>query len=218
MKKLLLFPICLLWSVFCFSQNWFPVASSEDCLFEVNLSSIERDGILIYCWRKMTYENEEARFKEANRLYEIWDDKTWLKYDHTLNYVVYDCSGKKSQILSSVYYDQNGKVIYSNDEYESSLNYKRLIPGTVGMSIFDALNDEHLFEVDGVKYKVYIEDIPYFLYKNPRKTEYLGNNSDIKLMTLKIILECLENIRDEMRKEYEENIPLDTSNENSKKE
>lgn len=198
MKKLLLLPFCLLWSTLCFSQNWFCITGTDDARINVDVSSIERNGSIIYCWQKTTYDNEDARLEEANRLYGIWKNKAWLKYDHSLNYIAYECPGKKSQTLSSVYYDSNGKIIHSNDENESSINYKRLIPGTVGMSILNTLNDMHLFEVDGEQYMVYIEHIPSFLYKNQRKAEYLGDNLGIKLMTLTIILECLENDLEKM--------------------
>jgi hypothetical protein len=162
----------------CFPQDWFDIAGSNNVTFAVDLSSIDRVDNLIYCWTKIT-PNEDARLKEAQRLYEIKKDKKWLNYTHTLEYDVYDRSGRKCQTLSIVYYDTEGKSLYSNDWPELSINYERLIPGTIGMSVFDQLRECHIFEISGDKYEIYIEDVSKFLQKNPN-AKYLGDTEWVK--------------------------------------
>ena len=174
MKKLLLLSLCLSWSALCFSQKWLTITGNDSTTWGVDLSSIERVDNLIYCWEQLTPVDEDARLEQAREFYDIWKDKKWLKYGYTLVYYVYDCSGKKSQTLSSIYYDTQGKSLHSNDNPELSINYKRLIPGTVGMSVFDELNEKHIFEVEGVEYAVYMEDVFLFLFKNPN-AKYLGD-------------------------------------------
>lgn len=107
-------------------------------------------------------------------------DKKWLKYDHALTYDVYD--GRKSQILSSIYYDINGNVLESEDNNESNSNYTRLVPGTIGMSAFDELNKQHVFEINGEEFKVYMEDVINFIVKNPDAI-YFGNTEWVQYVS-----------------------------------
>ncbi len=175
MKKRLLLPLCLLWPALCLSQDWFPVASNnEGVVVKVDLSSIERVGDLIYCWEEKSCMDEEVRMKEAKRMSEAMEDKKWLKYDFTFNYKVYDCAGMRSQTLSTVVYSTTGRTLYSDDTPESDENFKDLIPGSMGMSVFNALTEIFLFEFDGVEYDVYIEDIFSFCKEYPDAV-YLGD-------------------------------------------
>ncbi len=138
MKKTLLALICLLCCEAGFSQQWYPVYIDEDISYYVDLSSIEKNDDRIYCWQKVMYSGER-RNQQATKFHEITKNGDWFNFSHTMNYVVYDRPGKRTQTLSTIFYANDGKSLHSSEDMEFSVKYTRLIPGSVGMAVFDEI-------------------------------------------------------------------------------
>jgi hypothetical protein len=165
MKKLfLLFTVVI--SIQCFSQDWHPIVFGTDMTVSANLSSITRTNDKIYVWLKFEY-TKEGKDERIKTYKEILPEKKWTNFNYNLFYYVFDAKNKKMQVLSSIYYDTNGKVIYSFDEEESEYQFSRLVPETAGMSMLNALNEKTTYEVNGTKYEIYIEKMGKFLEKYP---------------------------------------------------
>lgn len=85
----------------------------------------------IYYWEKQFYSTEKAK-KHAKQL----DDKRFSKVAYTLDYIKLTKKPKTRTVISTIYYDQDGKTImsFSHKDDEGAMI---LAPDTLGEYLFD---------------------------------------------------------------------------------
>lgn len=153
----------------CFSQNWVKAYKDDNISIEVDFSSIDRIDNKIYVWEKSNYLTKESRDKHIK---DKSDMNRWIEFDHDICYVVYEIVGRRSQLLSSISYTKNGEIIESHDWKEVDDYYSRIIPGSIGMVLFEFLNSKYQFEVNGKKYAIPVERIGKFIERYPDAIAY----------------------------------------------
>lgn len=111
------------------SKEWVPMLSKGNIY-----SPIESDGSYYL------YNNKEVTFVSGKKI-KIWEKRINADRTSAITQNIYDLKNKKYKCLTLVTYDSNGRVIDSYDHPESS-SWSSVIPGTVGSSIVDFIQQE----------------------------------------------------------------------------
>jgi len=122
-------------------SEWYAGYNGE-LQFEIELSSLQREGNIIYFWEKTTWvsakkreEFIEAQLNYIKRSYPqgIPQDinNKWSRYKYTMTRYVIDCNNALNRGLSMAYYDNDEKIIDSVDTPEP--NWTRILPDSIGM-------------------------------------------------------------------------------------
>lgn len=119
-------------------ENWANTAASEDFEIYVDLSSIKREGSIVYAREKRIYTSPEDRAKYVEniaskglKMYKIerWNDFSYCIYEYEC-----DCANKKSRIVAVEDYDSTGKLILRtavDPKKRKTLAWKDVEPDTV---------------------------------------------------------------------------------------
>jgi hypothetical protein len=135
------------------SHEWTKIAVGDGTSTYLDFGSIQTEGSLVYFWVKNVYESEQARLAtiddEIERIYDKYTSERkrrteiakWRKFSFYLAYDVYDMRRKTMQTLKIVNYDYNGDVLSSFDWQPYEAETRHLVPGSLGMIVYDELAD-----------------------------------------------------------------------------
>jgi hypothetical protein len=127
-KKTILSTLLILISTLSFSQNWVYVSTATDgSKYYIRNSSTDEFGNK-KVWSKiisktMTYTKKGKTYSLPNG-YVIYLD-------------AYDCDGKKSKLISGVYYNSKGTVAHSFSIEDYEQEWKDVVPDSIGEALLD---------------------------------------------------------------------------------
>lgn len=116
-------------------ENWANTAASADFEIYVDLSSIKREGSIVYAREKRIYTSPEDRAKYVEniaskglKMYKIekWNDFSYCIYEYEC-----DCANKKSRVIAVEDYDSTGKLILRSTIDKKKRAWKDVEPDTV---------------------------------------------------------------------------------------
>ncbi len=109
---------------------------TESVEYKIESDKTESNNIVInreeiYYWEKQSYDMEAAK-----QLAKQLDDKRFSKVAYKLNYIKLTKKPKTRTIISTIYYDQDGKTIMSFS-YKDNEGAQILAPDSIGEYLFD---------------------------------------------------------------------------------
>lgn len=157
-----------------YSQQWVELNGNDRQYSEIDISSIKRNGDKVSAWIRTGHKTSIAKDYYINKKIESFEregvktsrDK-WKDWSFTMIYEEFDCAKNTMKIMTVADYNEDGSVIFRVDYAKEEESHVSVVPNSTAYELFVNLCEEYVFEINGRKHFMFLEDAYDFMEKHP---------------------------------------------------
>lgn len=157
-----------------YSQQWVELNGNDRQYSEIDISSIKRNGEKVAAWIRTGYKTNNAKNYYINKKIESFEKEgvktsknKWRDWSFTMIYEEFDCAKNTIKIITTADYNEDGSVIFRVDYAKGEEPHGNIVPNSTAYEIFVNLCEEYVFEINGKRYSMFIEEAYDFMKKHP---------------------------------------------------